>query len=104
MDGPQDKYFESVVIDSSSKKPIDKEYLLNLLKFHNIDTSIVESAQIKIEDVIPYIHKAKIKLPEAFYKDLALKVNMSFVDNSRVTEIYQKKIEVNLSQYFHTPL
>lgn len=104
MDGPQDKYFESVVIDSSSKKPIDKEYLLNLLKFHNIDTSIVESAQIKIEDVIPYIHKAKIKLPEAFYKDLALKVNMSFVDNSRVTEIYQKEDRSKLISILPYPI
>jgi cellulose synthase/poly-beta-1,6-N-acetylglucosamine synthase-like glycosyltransferase len=80
-----------VVIDSTPKKTFDKPHLLKLLKAHHIDTTTVENPQTHLEDIIPSLRKAKIDLPEAFYKDLANKISMPFLNFTQIKKIYAEE-------------
>jgi hypothetical protein len=70
--------FNPVVIDATTKEPVEKECLLEILKAHNIDTTPVDSPQIHMEDVLPTLRKAKVMLPQVFYKDLAERLGIPF--------------------------
>jgi cellulose synthase/poly-beta-1,6-N-acetylglucosamine synthase-like glycosyltransferase len=87
----QETFVDTALIDTSTKKPIDREGLLELLKSHHVKTAPVKNSEIPLEDIIPYLKKAKVKVPEAFYKDLASKLGLSFLDYSHVKKIYRKE-------------
>lgn len=87
----QESKFQGVVIDSTPKEPINKTRLIEILKTYGIDTSTVENSETKVEDVIPTLRKAKITLPEAFYKDLSQKLAMPFLEHKKVAEIYAQE-------------
>lgn len=79
------------VIDASTKECFNKEALLELLRLHNVKTSPVENSKIQLQDVIPALKQAKIALPEAFFKDLATRLGLPFIDFSQVKDLYQEK-------------
>ena len=49
------------LIDTSTKKPIDKKGLLELLKTHRVKTGSVEKPEIPQQDIIPTLWKAEGK-------------------------------------------
>ena len=77
----QENTFEGVVIDATTKEPIDKDYLIKILKNHRVNTTTIEDSNTRLEDAIPALRKAKINLPETFYKDLSQKLYMPYVEN-----------------------
>jgi len=83
--------FDGVFIDTSTKEPLDKEGLLNLLQMHRVDTSSVKNSDVSIENVIPTLRKAKVKVPEAFFRDLASRLGFFFVDYFHVKKVYQEE-------------
>ena len=86
----QETFAEAAIIEATAKKPIDKEGILELLKSHSIETAAVENLETPIEDIVPSLRKAKVDLPEDFFKDLASQVELSFLDYSKVKKIYQE--------------
>ena len=81
----------AVIIDSSTKNTIDKESLIQLLKCHKVRTSGIEKKEIKMEDIISLLRKAKTNLPQTFFKDLASKVELPYVNHQRIKDLYQEK-------------
>jgi cellulose synthase/poly-beta-1,6-N-acetylglucosamine synthase-like glycosyltransferase len=79
--------FQEVVIDAAPNEPLDKNRLLNLLKSHRVETKTILQ-DTKIEDIIPSLSRAKINIPESFYKELSSKLGMHFSDYSKIKEIY----------------
>ncbi len=87
----EQKTFDGAIIDSSTKEPICREDLLDLLKLHHVKTLSVENSKTSLEDIIPTLRKSKIKIPEAFFKVLASKLGLSCLDYSTVKKIYQEE-------------
>jgi hypothetical protein len=54
-----------------TKDPVDKEYIVELLKKCRVNTSAIERQEIQLKDIIPTLRKAKVNLPERFFRDLA---------------------------------
>jgi len=82
---------DTIMIDASTKEFFNKERLLELLQSHAVDIESVKDSKIRLEDVIPYLHKTKIKIPETFYKELAEKLNIPFIDYYRIKRIYKQE-------------
>ena len=87
----QSSNYIPVIIDATTKEPVDKECLIEILKAHNIDTAPIESPQIHLEDILPTLRKAKVILPENFYKDVAQRLGIPFLDYQKVTKLYQEE-------------
>ena len=72
----------------SKEKPqlipaVSKEQVISLLKTHAVaDTHILEEPAVRTEDVIPTLRKAKVEVPEAFFRDLASEVHLSFLSKA----------------------
>jgi hypothetical protein len=66
----QEIYEDVSIIDTSTKKPIDREGMLELLKSHRVKTTPVENSEIPIEDIIPALRKAKVNIPKLSSKTL----------------------------------
>jgi len=96
--------FNATIIDASTKEPVDKDSLLDLLKTHRVNTHSVENPKIRLEEVIPALRKAKVNLPEAFFRDLAKKLGMPFFDNQKVTRIYHQQQKSQLISILPYPL
>ena len=95
---------DAVLIDTSTMKPIDRDSILELLKSHRVKTALLEKSEITIEDIIPSLRKAKVKIPEAFFKDLASKLGLSFLDYSKVKKIYQEEQKSKLITVLPYPI
>jgi cellulose synthase/poly-beta-1,6-N-acetylglucosamine synthase-like glycosyltransferase len=79
------------VIDTSTMEIIDKTALITLLRAHRVQTSTVDMPEVKLEDVIPSLRKAKINIPELFFKELAIKLGFTFLDHTQVCKIYSEE-------------
>ncbi len=84
----------AIIIDTSIKNPtdkkqIDKKQIIKLLKSHGVKTDSIEKNKTPIEDIIPSLRKAKINVSEAFFKDLATKLELTFLDYPEVKKIYK---------------
>ena len=53
----------AVIINSTTKEPLNKQELVKLLKAHRVNTSQVEDSKVAIEDIIAILRKGKIKIP-----------------------------------------
>ena len=93
-----------LTIDATTKKPLEREGLLKLLKSHHIETATVENSETPIEDIVPSLRKAKVDLPEDFFKDLASKIELSFLDYSKVKKIYQEEQKSKLITVLPYPI
>ncbi len=104
MTETRQQYAGETIIDASAKEPIDKNGLLELLRAYKVNTSAVESSQISMDDVIPFLQKAKVSLPEDFYKNLASRLGMPFSDYSEITEIYKEERKSKLISVLPYPI
>lgn len=94
----------AIIVDASLKKPIDKEQLLKLLQSHGVKTDSINNLKTAVEDVIPSLRRAKINVPEAFFKDLASKLELTFLNYPKVKEIYQDERKSKLITVLPYPL
>lgn len=69
---------------------LEKRLVLELLKKHKVNVAIVESPTILVEEVIPALRKAKVKMPEAFFKDLASKLKVTYLGLSSIKRIHTR--------------
>lgn len=91
MTQQQESTFQGIIIDSTPDKPLNKNKLIDLLKAHQVETKTVEDQNTKLEDIIPSLSKAKINIPEAFYKELAYKLDIPFIDYAKIKKIYAEE-------------
>ena len=64
---------------------VSKERLILLLRQNGVeDTKIVENLEVKTQDIIPILRKAKVKLPEEFFRDLAAEVKLPFLEQAEI--------------------
>ena len=63
-----ESFADAAIIDTSTKNPIDRDAVLELLKSHRVKTASVENSKIPLEDIIPALRKAKVNIPEIFFK------------------------------------
>ena len=87
----QQKTFQGILTDSTPTQPLDKQTLIKILKNHHIDTTTIENPQTRLEDIIPTLRKAKINLPENFYREISKKLTMSFIDFPKVKQLYAEE-------------
>ena len=82
-----------IVIDASlnkcrenlEKAKISKKQVIRLLKKHGVkDIETLETPDIKKEDIIPTLRKAKVKVPDAFFKHLAAELGFSFLKRAEI--------------------
>jgi hypothetical protein len=81
----------AAIIDTSIKEQIDKNSLLSLLQSHRVNTASIENVEMSVEEIIPALRKAKVKIPETFFRDLASQAGLSFLDCPKVKKIYQNE-------------
>jgi len=63
----------------------DGNWLITLLKSHNVDVeSTLGSLTVGNEDLIPFLHRNRVKLPESFFKDLARILNLPYLSTDQV--------------------
>ncbi|MEI6292962.1 MAG: hypothetical protein WCP36_04735, partial [Methanomicrobiales archaeon] len=64
---------------------ITKEEIIALLKKYNVpEISLLESQEITESGVIPAIYRYKIIVPEQFYKDLADRLGLPYIEPSEL--------------------
>ena len=82
----------TILIDSGTQKQyFKKDHLIELLKSNGIETKVTERPQIKLEDVIPTLILTKTNISESFFKNLALKLDLDFIDFSKIQRLYSKE-------------
>ena len=97
-------FTDAEMIDTSTQKPIDREGVLDLLKSHRVKTASVENSKVPMEDIIPSLRKAKVNIPDAFFKDLASKLGLSFLEYSKVKKLYQEEQKSKLITVLPYPI
>jgi cellulose synthase/poly-beta-1,6-N-acetylglucosamine synthase-like glycosyltransferase len=78
-----------IIIDTSTKEPIDKEHALQMLKIHKVNTASVEDPDVSLENVIPFLAKAKVNLPDSFFNDLANEAGLPFLEFPKIKKTYK---------------
>lgn len=87
----QQQQQEPIIIDTQTKEPLQKEHLIDLLKMHKVKTATAECPDIKLQDVIPTLRKAKQNLPEKFFNHLAEKLGLTFIEFTQIKELYRSE-------------
>src|SRR5665647_172321 len=68
---------------------ISKQQLIALLKKNGVhETNVLENPDVRAEGVIPTLRKAKVKVPEAFFQDLASKLELPFLKQTKLKKLY----------------
>ncbi len=80
---------------STPRLHLDKQQIISLLEKNGVkETKILQNPELRAEDVIPMLRKAKVKIPEAFFQDLAAEVNLPFLSQSEVKRHCRKGHEL----------
>ncbi len=67
---------------------VTKEELILLLKKHGVtETKIVENPEVKAENVVSMLRKAKVKVPESFFKELAAELGLPFMTLAEIKKL-----------------
>ncbi|MCW4044877.1 MAG: glycosyltransferase [Candidatus Bathyarchaeota archaeon] len=67
---------------------ISKEEIIRLLKKHGVaETKLLESPDIGAEDVVSTLRKAKVKVPEGFFADLATAFGLPFMTQQQLKRL-----------------
>jgi cellulose synthase/poly-beta-1,6-N-acetylglucosamine synthase-like glycosyltransferase len=85
------------IIDTTTKEALDKETLLEMLKAHRVKTASVENSEVTVQEIIPTLRKAKIKIPEIFFKELSTKTGLTFLEFWKIKKIYQNELKSKLT-------
>jgi hypothetical protein len=76
-----------ILVDATDN---DKRRIIALLKKHGVeDTEIVEDPSVDLGDIIPTLRKAKVRLTESFFRDLAANVDMPFLGEEEIKDFCQ---------------
>ena len=75
------------IIDATDKRKVDKEHIVELLKKHRVNITAIEKPDIQLEDIIPTLRKAKVHLPESFFRDLTSDLGMCFLEIKEAKKI-----------------
>jgi hypothetical protein len=68
----------------------DKLKIIALLKKHGIqDTEIIEDQNVALGEIIPTLLKAKVRIPESFFRDLADHLYMPFAGEKEIENFCQ---------------
>ncbi len=94
----------AAIIDTSTKEPLDKKELLELLKSRKVKTDQLEKSEITVEDIIPALRTGKVKIPQTFFRDLASKSGLSFIEDSKIKKIYQNEQKSQLITILPYPI
>jgi hypothetical protein len=79
-----------------SKAIPSKEHILYLLKQNRVeDIQIVENPDIKTAAIIPTLRKAKIKMPEKVFQDIATEANLPFLTYTEIKDHCYNKHDCN---------
>jgi hypothetical protein len=79
---------EALSSQKAREVSVDKEAVLHLLRVHGVlETAGVEGADVRVEEVILTLRKAKVKLPEGFFKDLAAMLQLPFLPLAHVKKL-----------------
>jgi glycosyltransferase XagB len=76
-------------VDPACQEPLNanigKQQLIDLLKKNGVEeTKVLETPEVRVEDVILTLRKAKVKVPEAFFQDLANTVGLPFLSQGGI--------------------
>ena len=64
---------------------IGKQQLIDLLKKNGVEeTKVLETPEVRAEDIILTLRKTKVKVPEAFFQDLASAVGLPFLSQGGI--------------------
>ena len=67
---------------------ISKKQVIRLLKKSGVkDTEILETPDVKAEDIIPTLKKTKVKVPDAFFKNLAAELRLPFLKRVEIKKM-----------------
>jgi len=99
-----------IEIDTAAAKPritsvpdVSKQQVIALLKKHGVqDTEILESPDVSVKDVVPLLRKAKVKLPEAFFQDLAAQMTCPISAKLKSAGIVEAEAAANTSRFCPT--
>ena len=72
---------------------------MELLRRHQVDIHTVEKPEVLAQEIIPVLKKARVHMPEAFFRDLASELQMPFVDSSSVKKC-AKELEKQIVTIF----
>ena len=81
------------------ERVFDKKSILELLRRHQVDVHTVERPEVLAQEIIPALKKARVHMPEAFFRDLASELQMPFADSSAVKK-YAKELEKQIVTIF----
>ena len=67
---------------------ISKQQVIDLLKKNGVkETEILETSEVKAENIIPTLRKAKVNVPEAFFKALAAELGLPFLKRAEIKKL-----------------
>jgi cellulose synthase/poly-beta-1,6-N-acetylglucosamine synthase-like glycosyltransferase len=82
---------DAAIIDTSTKETLSKKEVVSLLKLHGVEAKLIENSKVKVEEIIPTLRKGKTNIPESFFRDLALKLGLCFLEYNKIEKIYQNE-------------
>ncbi len=69
---------------------VSKQQLITLLKKNGVEeTQILESPEVRVEDMLLTLRKAKVNVPEAFFQELAREVELPFLSQEEIKKFCQ---------------
>lgn len=81
----EDEDYRPVLDSAPNRTNIDKEYLISLLKKHCLeDLSFLEDSKIAADDVIVSLERAKVKVNEGFFTELANEIGVRYVSAKEI--------------------
>jgi hypothetical protein len=67
---------------------ISKKQVIDLLKKYGVEeTEILETSEVKTENIIPILRKAKVNVPEAFFRALAAALELPFLKRAEIKKL-----------------
>ncbi len=88
----------SLDTDNTSTVQVDKDYLVELLRKHHVKTATIEGQETKLENVISDLRKAKINIPDGFFRDLASKLGLNYLEGSEAKKLISNSKKSELSE------
>ncbi len=87
-----------ISLDNANSDQVDKEHIVELLRKHHVKTATIEGQETKLEDIIPDLKKAKVNIPEGFFRDLASKLGLPYLETSEAKKFISKSKKSELTE------
>ena len=66
---------------------ISKQQVIDLLKKYDVKETEILTSEVKTENIIPTLRKAKVNVPEAFFKALAAELELPFLKRAEIKKL-----------------